>query len=262
MEPGAVPEGADAGLFVFRACGWKRKGTALSDPIVSLEVVERVCAPCAAQMRRLGWRALKVSALSDAAVVKAFSEAMCDAIGGSDPGFFTRCLDKARGFEGVDDPEAFCAALHKFCTGQTPAEEHAGEKARKGLRGIVKIDEEQRRVFGFAMVSTTRDGKLMVDLDGDTIEPGVLEEAAYDFVRNSREATVMHSGRPVGTMVESVVFTPDKVAKMGLRPGALPSAWWVGFELEPEVFAKVKAGQYRMFSIEGVAEREEAEVTA
>jgi hypothetical protein len=47
---------------------------------------------------------------------------------------------------------------------------------------------------------------------------------------------------------------------MGLVSKTAPHVgWWVGFHLEdPALFAKVKAGDYTMFSIEGRAERVEA----
>ena len=39
--------------------------------------------------------------------------------------------------------------------------------------------------------------------------------------------------------------------KLGLASDALPLGWWVGFQVDPETFAKVKAGLYTMFSIQG-----------
>jgi hypothetical protein len=39
----------------------------------------------------------------------------------------------------------------------------------------------------------------------------------------------------------------------------LPQGWWVGFKIDdPGVWGKVKDGTYNMFSIEGRAERQEA----
>lgn len=122
---------------------------------------------------------------------------------------------------------------------------------------IAKTDEAERLVFGFANVSIAKDGGEIVDLQGDIIEPAELEKAAYGFVLKFRETGEMHQGDAVGKLVESMVFTPDKLEALGIAKDALPCRWWVGFQLTPEAFAKVKDGTYQMFSIQGRAEREE-----
>ena len=126
---------------------------------------------------------------------------------------------------------------------------------------IAKTDEAERLVFGFANVSIAKDGGEIVDLQGDIIEPSELESAAYDFVLKFRETGEMHDKGAVkgavGKLVESVVFTPEKLEAMGLAKDAVPCRWWVGFKLAPEAFAKVADGTFRMFSIQGTADREE-----
>lgn len=122
---------------------------------------------------------------------------------------------------------------------------------------IAKTDEAERLVFGFANVSIAKDGEEIVDLQGDIIEPADLERAAYGFVLHFRETGEMHKGSAVGQLVESMVFTPDKLAALGIAKDAVPCRWWVGFKLAPEAFEKVKDGTYQMFSIQGRAEREE-----
>ena len=139
-----------------------------------------------------------------------------------------------------DDPHAYCAAL---------------EEASKRFE-VVKLDEAEHLVFGWASVSVRDGDELLTDLQGDRIEPEQLEEAAYDFVEHSREANEMHQSPPVGQLVESFALTPEKLDVMGLlRKSAPKVAYWVGFRVSPAVFAKVKAGQLPMFSIEGTAER-------
>lgn len=123
---------------------------------------------------------------------------------------------------------------------------------------ITKIDEDQRLVFGFFSVSVRKDGQLLKDLHDDIIEPAELEKAAYDFVLQSREGGTMHRGAVKATLVESMVFTPEKMELMGLAKDALPTRWWGGFKIhDDETFQKVKKGEYRMFSIEGTAQRVE-----
>ena len=122
---------------------------------------------------------------------------------------------------------------------------------------IAKLDEAERLVFGFANVSIAKDGEEIVDLQGDIIEPADLEAAAYEFVLKFRDTGEMHKGGSVGTLVESMVFTPDKLEALGIAKDAVPCRWWVGFKLAPEAFEKVKDGTYSMFSIQGRADREE-----
>ena len=57
--------------------------------------------------------------------------------------------------------------------------------------------------------------------------------------------------------IESIVFTPEKIEKLGLEPDALPIGWWIGFHVgDDEVWKGVKDGTYRMFSIRGTGTRE------
>ena len=121
---------------------------------------------------------------------------------------------------------------------------------------ITKIDEDRRLVFGWASVSVAKDGTQVEDSQGDLIDPEDLEDAAYNFALNFREANAMHAGPVVGQLVESFVSTPEKLEKMGLAPDALPIAWWAGWHIEDDdVWAGVKSGRYSMFSIEGSAQR-------
>ena len=121
---------------------------------------------------------------------------------------------------------------------------------------IYKSDDDRRLVFGWASIAIRTDGTQIEDWQGDMIDPEDLEEAAYQFVKLYREGGEMHERGGVATMIESVVFTEEKMQAMGIPPGTLPIGWWIGFQVtDPEVWAKVKDGTYSMFSIEGTAER-------
>lgn len=124
---------------------------------------------------------------------------------------------------------------------------------------ITETDEDQNLVFGWASIAVQKDGTELSDLQGHTIDIRDLEQAAYNFTIDYRKTGEMHSGESLGEMVESFVVTPDKLEQLGLDPGALPLGWWVGFKVPPEVFAKVKSGKYRMFSIQGKATLESIE---
>jgi hypothetical protein len=124
---------------------------------------------------------------------------------------------------------------------------------------IKKFNDDEQLVFGWASVSMRVDGELIIDRQGDIIEPDELEKAAYDFVLNFRGSGVQHEGEEQGQIVESVVFTPEKLAVMGLAKDALPLGWWIGVKItDAAVFKQVKEGKLPMFSIQGSAEREEA----
>lgn len=120
---------------------------------------------------------------------------------------------------------------------------------------IRKLNEDENLVFGWASVAVQKDGNILEDQQGDVIDPTVLEKAAYEFVMEFREADEMHNQVTKGHLVESFVSTPEKLQALGLAADALPQGWWVGFHVAPDVFAKIKSGQYKMFSIEGTAER-------
>lgn len=118
---------------------------------------------------------------------------------------------------------------------------------------IAKVDEDEHLVFGWAWVSTNVDGEIIVDSQGESIEPRELEKAAYDYVLNARAVNELHEGADIGAVVESFVFTPEKAKAMGL-PAEDRIGWWIGVHVpDAEIFGKVKDGTYSMFSIEGVA---------
>jgi hypothetical protein len=147
-----------------------------------------------------------------------------------------------------DDPKAFCAAL----------EQKSKNKTEK-LFEVRKFDDAQNLVYGFASI-IEEDGRPLTDRQGDQIDLPDLEEATVDFMLNHRATGVMHQGDEVGAVVESFVSSPAKGEAMGLAPDIaknLPTGYWIGVKVTPQVFAKVKSGELSMFSIEGEALREE-----
>jgi len=121
---------------------------------------------------------------------------------------------------------------------------------------ISKMNDEQHLVFGWANVSINADGSVPLDWQGDITSPEVLEKAAYQYVLKYRTTGEMHQGEAVGYLVESCMFTKQKMQAMGIPEGILPEGWWVGFYIpDDDVVDKIKSGQYRMFSIQGKAKR-------
>lgn len=127
---------------------------------------------------------------------------------------------------------------------------------------IAKLDPARQLVFGWGSVITKADGTMVVDRQGDVVtKADDLEDAAYDYVQESRVGGSMHEEIGVGALVESMVFTPEKLDKLGLPQGSLPTAWWVGFKiLDAAVWKRVEDGELVAFSIAGSGVRTELEV--
>lgn len=122
---------------------------------------------------------------------------------------------------------------------------------------IAKSKEDEQLVFGWANIAIDENGQYPLDWDGDITAPEHLEKAAYEFVLKYRATGEQHQGEVKGQLVESVMFTKEKQAALGIPEGILPEGWWVGFHVpDKEVFAKIKNGEYEMFSVEGSAIRQ------
>lgn len=130
---------------------------------------------------------------------------------------------------------------------------------------IRKIDPEQQVIFGWASVSMIG-GEVVVDKQNDMILIEDLEKAAYDYVLYCRTQGDMHKQgengvQPVGRMIESTVYTPEKYAKCGLLavdPVTKKQifGWWVGFKVDDQnLWAMHKRGERPEFSIGGKGKR-------
>lgn len=121
---------------------------------------------------------------------------------------------------------------------------------------ITKFDEERRVVYGWASV-IEKDGKVVVDTQGDRISEDELVSAAQEFVTAYRAGDVMHDEEKASDLVESVVFTRDLQKALGIDLGKV--GWFVGFKVKDEAtWKRVKKGELAAFSIGGDAIREKA----
>ena len=130
---------------------------------------------------------------------------------------------------------------------------------------IVKTDDDKNLVFGWANIAVNKSGQVLVDRQGDFIDdPWELEKAAYDYMLHARDGGEVHLSKGVATCVESMVFTPEKIAAMGITEGILPQAgWWAGFKVhKDDVYKGVRDGYYAMFSIHGGGLRKETDLAA
>lgn len=124
---------------------------------------------------------------------------------------------------------------------------------------ISKRDDDKFLVYGWASVANDKDGNPVIDSQGDVISIEELEKAAFDFVRFNGTGGEMHDPDRMGVsqLVESFVFTPQKLELLGLPEKSLPQGWFVGFKVhDAETWQKVKNGNYKSFSIGVRAVRE------
>lgn len=133
-----------------------------------------------------------------------------------------------------------------------------------------KFDDDKRLAFGWASVVKVN-GEHVIDRQGDYIGISDIEDAAYVYVEKSRVGGDMHrrttgkdlagedSPHHVADLVESMVFTPEKIEKMGL-PRDFPIGWWVGFKVhDDEAWSEVKKGNRTGFSIHGKGIRKDVD---
>ena len=174
--------------------------------------------------------------------------------GGDDDGEIVMTLDK-------ETDAANDAAFNEWLDKNNIPKEETAEKSFS----VFKTDDDKRLVFGWASVSITAEGEQLEDRQYDIIDPEDLEEAAYEYVLNFRDTGERHNPnlRKKGKLVESCVFTAEKQKAMGIPEGTVPVGWWIGFKItDDEAWEKVKSGVYKMFSIEGKANRVPVEKAA
>lgn len=175
-----------------------------------------------------------------------------------DPGNITPDMVEPYGGRLEFGPEVFAEIDRDWSTKRV-------EKQFNLRANIAKLDTDEHLVFGVFSVESAF-GKSVVDGEKDEIEDGELEKAAYAHVLNARLAGENHVRKGVGQLVESVVFTPEKIEAMvkafadsGIvaKIDVPAVAWWGGYKITDEtVWKKIKSGEYAAFSIGGTATRE------
>jgi len=126
----------------------------------------------------------------------------------------------------------------------------------KSIEGkILKTDEEQRMVYGWASVVTEK-GEAVVDRQGDVIEAGTLVKAVNEFMEHVRVGKAMHTGEQVGTVVHSLPITKEIGDALGIQSDR--EGWVVAYKVfDDNIWAMVKSGELAAFSIGGRAMKEE-----
>lgn len=126
----------------------------------------------------------------------------------------------------------------------------------KSIEGkILKTDDEQRMVYGWASVVTEK-GEPVVDRQGDVIEADTLVKAVNEFMEHVRVGKAMHTGEQVGTVVHSLPITKEIGDALGIQSDR--EGWVVAYKVFDEsIWDMVKSGELAAFSIGGRAMKEE-----
>ena len=126
----------------------------------------------------------------------------------------------------------------------------------KNIEGkILKTDDEQRMVYGWASV-ITENGEPVVDRQDDMIEADTLVKAVNEFMEHVRVGKAMHVGEQVGTVVHSLPITKEIGDSLGIQSDR--EGWVVAYKVfDDDVWAMVKSGELAAFSIGGKAIKEE-----
>lgn len=122
---------------------------------------------------------------------------------------------------------------------------------------IVKRDDEQRIVTGWAALSKDAEGSPVIDYQGDYIPEEYLQKAAHQLMAEggTGRAGDMHEGS-VGDIVEIALLTPAILKSLGYGDVQGPSGLMVSMKIRDDAaWAAVKKGERLELSIGGVGER-------
>ena len=120
---------------------------------------------------------------------------------------------------------------------------------------ILKMDEEQRIVWGWAYVSTI-DGELQVDSHSDSIETVEMVKMANEYMKGVRAVKVMHEGENRGGIVHSLPLTAELAKFLGIETNK--EGWIVGMYVsDDEAWEATKSSSFTGFSIGGRAKARE-----
>lgn len=114
---------------------------------------------------------------------------------------------------------------------------------------LVKVDEEQRIIYGWASVTKIND-EYLVDLQDDVIPTETLVKAVNKFMEELRVGKTMHTGEQTGTILHSFPVTKEISQALGIQTDK--EGWIVGYKVyNDELWKQVKSGKYAAFSIGG-----------
>lgn len=119
---------------------------------------------------------------------------------------------------------------------------------------ILKQDDEERLVYGWAYVSTEK-GEISLDHSDEFVRPEQIAKAATNFMLSMRTAKSMHTGGKIGEVVHSMPLTNEISKALGIQSDR--EGWMVAIKVyDDQVWQDVKSGKLAAFSIGGKALKE------
>lgn len=176
---------------------------------------------------------------------------------GKDHDDYLEAMAEAAGIETDDDDEADSedageGLLERTVTAIMQA---AMSYEMNKAYAILKADDEQRIVWGWASVAT-ENGKTVVDLQGDTMTPDEMVKMANRFMESVRTAKAMHEGESIGEVIHSLPLTKELAKALGIETER--EGWVIGMKIKDDAMWKsVRAGEFSGFSIGGRAAKRE-----
>lgn len=145
--------------------------------------------------------------------------------------------------DGIDESRAFAGAW---------AQAKKAPKVKKNLRvDILKINEEQRIIYGWAYVCT-EDGEISYDHSGEWMKPQTLEKALAEYMKKYRVGKTNHAGDKSAETVFAFPITKEISTALGIQSGREGAI--VGQYIpDDNDWKDVKSGKYPAFSIGGRA---------
>ena len=124
---------------------------------------------------------------------------------------------------------------------------------------LIKSDENNC-IFGWAYAREKIDGTQVVDHSGEFCKAENFEDlelATYAYNLAYREADRQHDCIAKGYLVESMVFSKEKMAKMKIPEGIVPESVWMGFYFpDDNDYEEIKKMKHPMFSFYGTVTKE------
>ena len=124
---------------------------------------------------------------------------------------------------------------------------------------VEKVEKSLGLIIGKAIVCS-RDGEPYYDRQGDLIPEDAMLKAAFEFMRNSRVASINHSGEVIGNFLFAMPLTKEVDEALGIIKN------WTGLVVgahieDKEVLKLIEDGKISGFSIGGIRiEDEEVEI--
>jgi hypothetical protein len=110
------------------------------------------------------------------------------------------------------------------------------------------MDDEQRLVYGLVLVPDVE------DLQGDIVSKEDIEEAAHDYLVNSRLIKAQHRSPTDAEVVESYIATQDTPIGNGIAPAG---SWLMTTKVHSNaMWQAIKKGEITGYSIGGIGTRE------